>query len=354
MSVLSLAHRMVRDQRGAYAVIFALTTPMLLAGIGLTIDMSRAYVVKAQLQNAADAAALAAARRLTRPVNDGNNGHGNDPGRCDPSNPATGGTCSGAGVVPPAALDDALAIAPLNAPGVTAPVVAQDVKRGTYDGAADMFTPGDGGQHVRVVARRSMPLLFGPFLGFDRMDIVADAVAQNAGGTRSCPDGQIEPQAPPPTRMSITTLGEGNPATYRASTEGWPWVRVDNPFNEPVKVTIRVAAGADNRFPNSYTMDLPGRGRYHMPLKNWKNDAGNANAPGASVVLSIDRINNVPRAAFNTQRRGQCPAPGNPNQDCVSGGTATWANRLRTTDDIPNAVCIIPTEGYGTRSKLVA
>ena len=53
-----------RAERGAVAVIVAILLPVILATAGLVIDVGSWYVTKAQLQNAADAAALAGAADL--------------------------------------------------------------------------------------------------------------------------------------------------------------------------------------------------------------------------------------------------------------------------------------------------
>lgn len=52
-------------QRGAVAVAFLLLTIVLLGFVGLAVDVARLYVSKSELQNAADACALAAASALT-------------------------------------------------------------------------------------------------------------------------------------------------------------------------------------------------------------------------------------------------------------------------------------------------
>jgi Flp pilus assembly protein TadG len=53
-----------RDERGSIAVIAAVTLPILLGFAALAIDLSHVYVVRNELQNAADAGALAGARVL--------------------------------------------------------------------------------------------------------------------------------------------------------------------------------------------------------------------------------------------------------------------------------------------------
>lgn len=54
-----------RGQRGASALVLALCLPALLGMIALALDLSRAYVLKAEWQNAMDACALAASSALT-------------------------------------------------------------------------------------------------------------------------------------------------------------------------------------------------------------------------------------------------------------------------------------------------
>ncbi len=52
-------------QRGAVAIIAALSLPVLIGFAGLALDLGRLYVAKTELQNATDACALAASRELT-------------------------------------------------------------------------------------------------------------------------------------------------------------------------------------------------------------------------------------------------------------------------------------------------
>src|ERR1700726_4191880 len=59
-SFLSLMNRFRKDQRGNLAVIFAVATDPLISAIGVAIDYSEATRIKAKLQSAADAAAVAA------------------------------------------------------------------------------------------------------------------------------------------------------------------------------------------------------------------------------------------------------------------------------------------------------
>lgn len=61
-----------RSQRGAVMIVFGLTVVILIAFVGLAIDLGRFFVVKSELQNAMDACALSAASQLKPGVNDPN------------------------------------------------------------------------------------------------------------------------------------------------------------------------------------------------------------------------------------------------------------------------------------------
>jgi len=62
-----------KNQRGAIFVLFAVTIPFLIAFSSLTVDMAYIYAEKEQLQNAADAAALAGANTLTTDISNSSN-----------------------------------------------------------------------------------------------------------------------------------------------------------------------------------------------------------------------------------------------------------------------------------------
>ena len=53
-----------KSQQGSMAIFFVLMLPVLLASMGLALDVGKFYVVRSELQNAADACALAAAFEL--------------------------------------------------------------------------------------------------------------------------------------------------------------------------------------------------------------------------------------------------------------------------------------------------
>jgi Flp pilus assembly protein TadG len=55
-------HRAVRDERGSVAIMFALTTIIVMAVVGGAVDFGRAVLAREKLQTSVDSAALAAAR----------------------------------------------------------------------------------------------------------------------------------------------------------------------------------------------------------------------------------------------------------------------------------------------------
>lgn len=55
--------RLAYDRAGNIAVIFALIAPLLLASVGAGVDYARYHSLKAEIQEVADAAALAGARQ---------------------------------------------------------------------------------------------------------------------------------------------------------------------------------------------------------------------------------------------------------------------------------------------------
>src|SRR5215207_10466534 len=53
-----------RDERGSVMIMTAILMAGIILAVGLCIDVARVYMVRTELQNAADAAALSAAREL--------------------------------------------------------------------------------------------------------------------------------------------------------------------------------------------------------------------------------------------------------------------------------------------------
>ena len=55
----------ISNQTGAVAIIIAIAIPILIGIAGLALDLGKLFITKTELQNAADACALAAANELT-------------------------------------------------------------------------------------------------------------------------------------------------------------------------------------------------------------------------------------------------------------------------------------------------
>ncbi len=145
----------------------AMLSIVFIALIGLTSDTGYAFLVAHQLQNAADAAALAGSRQLK---------YGFDAVRL-------------------AAVQAGAANSAAKAPVLMSPNVANDsggdVVLGRYNRALRMFTPTlESPNAVKVVARRTdtspngpVPLIFGPAFGVSTVNISRSTIAINQGGT---------------------------------------------------------------------------------------------------------------------------------------------------------------------------
>ncbi len=64
----TLASRLLRDRGGNFAMVTAVIIPVILMAAGVAIDLTKTVLAKAELQDASDAAVLAAAAAL---ANDG-------------------------------------------------------------------------------------------------------------------------------------------------------------------------------------------------------------------------------------------------------------------------------------------
>lgn len=136
-------HLPVRDDRGAVTVIVALFLLIFMTLLAFVVDFGRVYATQAQLQNAADAAALAAARDL--PVSSG---------------------CAGQ---PPSS-------------GTTACKVAGDYVLNNGFGRADAtVTSTAGSDRIAVQVSTTVPFVFGQLVGVSGRTLSARAVASNGG-----------------------------------------------------------------------------------------------------------------------------------------------------------------------------
>lgn len=144
---------LAREERGGIAVLAALSAPVLAGFAALAVDVGHAYMVRTELQSAADAAALAASMRLPDAA---------------------------------AALAEARAIAAENLPPSRHGEVLRDgdLVVGTWDPATRTLTPGGGAPNaVRVTLRRAaangnpLPTFLAGILGVDFFDLEARATA---------------------------------------------------------------------------------------------------------------------------------------------------------------------------------
>lgn len=150
----------VRDRRGIVFIMVAAGFTALAGMATVAVDVGQIYYTRAQLQNTADAAALAAARQLP--------------------NVATATTV-------------ATAMATANMPtaaGNGTVLVAGDITFGSWNNALRLFTPaGNPVNGVRVVTRRTnaagnpVPLFFAQILGFNNVDVIAQAIASGDPGS---------------------------------------------------------------------------------------------------------------------------------------------------------------------------
>lgn len=182
MSSLRSHHRQKRlhSERGGAAILFALTLPVLLGFAALAVDLARIHLTRVELQNAADAAALGAARSLSDPGGHPFNWSAADSAALDI---ARRNIANGAGV------QDALIETGywniqdpsegLRAPGTPGVPAAGDV-------AAVQVT-------IALSATRNngpLQLFFAPVLGIGEQDVQASAIAVIApprGGTGMFP-----------------------------------------------------------------------------------------------------------------------------------------------------------------------
>jgi hypothetical protein len=149
--------RKTSRRHGVALIWTAVIIVVLLGFIGFAVDFAYAFLTANQLQNAADAAALAGADVLP---------FSSSQAVTNATNTAASNNAAGASVI----------------------LASGDVELGSYDRTTQTFTPGGGGSNaVRVTARRAsgspngpLHLLFGPIFGVSTVDVSRQAVAINA------------------------------------------------------------------------------------------------------------------------------------------------------------------------------
>lgn len=201
-------------QRGVVAIITALSIVVLIGFVGLALDLGRLYVNKTELQNAADACALAASRELT----------------CDPA----AGPCSD--IFLNNAVAAGIAVAARNTRDFqdTSVTIAPDDVRfhieigpnDDYDasGSADVDS-----RFVMCIAKaQSIPPWFMQVLGQGPSDVSAYAVAtlRNAQTNCAIPIGLCKPPSAP-TTSPLDGLVVGQWITSKlseSSTGSFDWI----------------------------------------------------------------------------------------------------------------------------------
>ncbi len=150
-------HRKSSTRHGVALIWAALIIVVLLGFIGLAVDFAYAFLTANQLQNAADAAALAAADVLP---------FSSSQAVTNATNTAASNKAAGTSVI----------------------LASSDIEFGSYSRTTQIFTPGGaGGNAVRVTARRTtgsangpLNLLFAPIFGVSSINVSRQAVAINA------------------------------------------------------------------------------------------------------------------------------------------------------------------------------
>ena len=176
----------INNNRGAIAIFVALTLGTLVAVTGLTVDIGYGLITRSELQNVADASALAGARSL------GLIYEGLAPTEQKPT-----------WVIPDAdqttIVNQVQTVALLNNAG-TKPITinASDIQIGVWDYATQTFTETTTGPiAVRAVARRDgnangpIPTFLAGILGWNTINASATATA-SLGGMGSSLPGEIE------------------------------------------------------------------------------------------------------------------------------------------------------------------
>lgn len=191
------ALRRLRGERGAVAAMAAVMLTGLVGMVGLSVDLGMLYVAKSELQNAADAAALAGADSLV-----GSNGSGE------------------AVAQPETAVNMAKEVSLANqALKVSLTLLDQDITMGLWDFALGDFDPahiGPSGDPDELTAFRAkvrrdetantpVPTFFAGLLGLAQAEVSATSVAL-LGWAGSAPEGTVDL----PIAVKADALNDGN------------------------------------------------------------------------------------------------------------------------------------------------
>lgn len=205
----------IRRQRGAIAIMVAMSLVTLMLVIGLVLDLGHLYVTKAELQNAADACALSAAREL----NDLSTGAINRA-------TAAGITAGNRHKIDLQGVDmgaQGMGIEPVD-------VTFSDTRDGAYTREVRATT-----QYVRCAPREtnvnSVAMWFMAIAGIADWDLSAEAVARQVGGQGPCaiPLAMCTTATPSTPNLGFVTgtWYDGRLGAGTARTGNYDWIRFE-------------------------------------------------------------------------------------------------------------------------------
>lgn len=214
---MKLIHFTRLRERGAVAILAAITLPVLIGFAGLAIDSGRLYVQKTELQNAADACALAASRELT----------------CDPS----AGACAASYLVN--AENSGLAVAYRNAVDFQGNAIsstqigADDVRFSTTYGPNSAYVSRSGGASTSskyamcITHQTGITPWFMKVLGIGDQDVTASAIATLRPAQINCaiPIGMCKIPGASTDPFNGLTVGQWVTSKLSASATGsFDWI----------------------------------------------------------------------------------------------------------------------------------
>jgi hypothetical protein len=236
MTIVSFTRRIIADQRGQVLPWVVLGMTMIIGSAGMAIDLGHAYVVHAQLQNDANAAALAAAGQVY--VSQSNSTNATTTGT------AYGGSSGGQNV------DSAIS-------GVTTSV--STVCLNSLEPAGETCGSSSPNNAVKVKESATVTTYLLQVLGIGKIPVAAYATATMGGTSHPWNIAIIEDATG--SMLTTDTNCTGSPSEFQCALDGIQTLLTDvNPC--PVGLSTCTTAQANVRvslwtFPNIITADLP-------------------------------------------------------------------------------------------------
>ena len=198
LKLLATARAMLASKRAAAAVVVALSTPVLLGAAGFGVEAGLLEAKRAQLQNAADAAATAGRETLNPVLPTPQDG-------AIQSAVQYGNTNLSSSINPNDVEFLWLNLTPSGARYIQAPI-------------ADGFSTGFANA-VRVTARITQPLIFGKLLGLPAVNLSRQAMAYKCSNNIE-PESNVQGTITDPTEpaMYSSWASPGHPDRRRATT----------------------------------------------------------------------------------------------------------------------------------------